>query len=108
MDLSIITVPWNVKDLVKENFKAIYKNTHNIEFEVFAVDNDSKDGTTEMIKQEFPQVHSIFNDYNAGFAKANNQAIKLAKGRYVLLLNPDMRVLPGTLEGMVKWMDAHL
>lgn len=107
MDLSIITVPWNVKDLVRKNFENIFKNTSNIEFEVFAVDNDSKDGTTEMIRKEFPQVNSIFNDYNAGFAKANNQGIKASKGRYVLLLNPDMQVKPGTLETMVKWMDKH-
>jgi GT2 family glycosyltransferase len=107
MDLSIITVPWNVKDLVRENFKAIFANTENIEFEVISVDNDSKDGTTEMIKAEFPQVTSIFNNYNAGFAKANNQGIKISRGRYVLLLNPDMRVLPGTLEKMVRWMDGH-
>jgi hypothetical protein len=107
MDLSIITVPWNVKDLVRKNLKNIFKNTSNLKFEVIAVDNDSRDGTTEMIKTEFPEVKSIFNDYNAGFAKANNQGIKIAQGRYVLLLNPDMRVKPGTLETMVKWMDEH-
>ncbi len=123
MDLSIIIVPWNVRDLVRENLKAIYKNTSSIKFEVFAVDNDSRDGTAEMIKNEFPQVYPIksgeagakqfngvkliANNYNAGFSRANNQAIKMAKGRYILLLNPDMRVLPGTLEAMVKWMDEH-
>lgn len=123
MDLSIIIVPWNVRDLVRENLKSIYKNTSNIEFEVFAVDNDSRDGTADMIRKEFPRVYPvkfgeagakqfngvnlIANNYNAGFARANNQAIKEARGRYILLLNPDMRVLPGILEGMVKWMDAH-
>lgn len=123
MDLSIIIIPWNVRDLVRENLKSIYKNTSNIEFEVFAVDNDSRDGTADMIRKEFPRVYPvksgeagakqfngvnlIANNYNAGFARANNQAIKEARGRYILLLNPDMRVLPGTLEGMVKWMDAH-
>ena len=107
MDLTIITVTWNVKDFVRDNFKNIYENTKNIEFEIYAVDNDSKDGTAEMIRNEFPNVHLIANNYNAGFAKANNQAIKLAKGRYILLLNPDMRVLPETFEKMVKWMDKH-
>lgn len=107
VDLSIITVPWNVKDLVRKNFRAIYKNTRNITFEVISVDNDSKDGTTDMVRSEFPDVKAIFNDYNAGFAKANNQGIKISKGRYVLLLNPDMQVKEGTLENMVKWMDAH-
>ncbi|MBU2081475.1 glycosyltransferase family 2 protein [Patescibacteria group bacterium] len=107
MDLTIIIVSWNVKDFVRDNLKSIYENTKNIEFEIYVVDNDSKDGTVEMIKNEFPEAHLITNNYNAGFAKANNQAIKLAKGRYVLLLNPDMRVLPETLEKMVKWMDNH-
>jgi len=107
MDLTIITVPWKVRDLVSDNFSAIFANTKNIEFEVIAVDNDSQDGTVEMIAKEFPQAKVIANNYNAGFAKANNQGIAIAKGRYVLLLNPDMRVLPGTLENMVKWMDSH-
>ncbi|MFH1233529.1 MAG: glycosyltransferase family 2 protein [Patescibacteria group bacterium] len=107
MDLTIITVTWNVKDYVRNNFKSIYENTKNIKFEIYAVDNNSKDGTVGMIRNEFPEVHLIANNYNAGFAKANNQAIKMAKGRYILLLNPDMRVLPGTLEKMVKWMDEH-
>ena len=107
MDLTIITVPWRVRDLVRDNFSAIFANTKNIEFEVIAVDNDSQDGTVEMITKEFPQVKVIANNYNAGFAKANNQGIAISKGRYILLLNPDMRVLPGTLEKMVKWMDEH-
>ena len=120
MDLTIITVPWNVKDLVRENFNAIFSplipspsptsaevGEGSFEFEVFAVDNDSHDGTVEMIREEFSQVKVIANKINLGFAKANNQAIRQASGRYILLLNPDMRVLPGTLENMVRWMDAH-
>jgi GT2 family glycosyltransferase len=107
LDLSIITVPWNVKDLARKNFKAIYKNTSNIEFEIISVDNDSKDGTTEMIKKEFPEIIAIHNDHNAGFAKANNQGIKISKGRYVLLLNPDMEVKQDTLLKMVEWMDKN-
>jgi hypothetical protein len=59
-----------------------------------------------MVEKEFPSVHVIANNFNAGFAKANNQAIRLSQGRYVLLLNPDMRVFPGTLEGMIKFMDV--
>ncbi|MFH1255089.1 MAG: glycosyltransferase family 2 protein [bacterium] len=107
MDLSIIMVSWNVKEFVAENIKSVLANAGNIEFEIFVVDNDSSDGTAEMIKKDFSQVRLIANDYNAGFAKANNQAIAQAKGRYILLLNPDMRVLPGCLEKMVKWMDCH-
>lgn len=107
MDLSIIIVSWKVKDLLRDNLAAIYQKTHGIDFEVFVVDNDSQDGSVEMVKAEFPQVHVIANNFNAGFARANNQAITNAQGRYVLLLNPDMRVHDTTLHDMVQWMDSH-
>ncbi|MDO8667790.1 MAG: glycosyltransferase family 2 protein [bacterium] len=110
MDLSIVIVSWNVKNLVRENLNAIIANSRGIEYEIFVVDNDSKDDTAQMIKTEFAsrnEIKLIANNYNAGFSKANNQAIKLSRGRYVLLLNPDMRVMPGTLEKMIKWLDEH-
>ena len=109
MDLSIIIISWKVKEELKENLSALFKSAGRVNFEVFVVDNDSKDGTAEMVKSEFPRANLIANNYNAGFARANNQALRLCSGqaRYVLLLNPDMRVLPGTLEEMIKWMDGH-
>lgn len=107
MDLSIIIVSWNVKEFVSENIRSVLANAGNIKFEIFVVDNASGDGTADMVKTDFPQVKLIANDYNAGFAKANNQAIAQSSGRYVLLLNPDMRILPGCLEEMIKWMDCH-
>jgi len=107
MDLSIIIVSWNGKELMRNCLKSIYDKTSGIEFEVFVVDNGSKDDTPEMVKNDFPQVSLIANDYNAGFAKANNQAIKLAQGDFVLLLNQDMLVLPETFSGMVKFMREH-
>ena len=107
MDLSIIIVSWNVKELLKKNLKEIYQNTKNISFEIFVIDNNSQDKTVEMIKKKFPQVNLIINNHNTGFAKANNQGIKKAKGKYILLLNPDMKVLDNTLENMVAWMDKN-
>jgi GT2 family glycosyltransferase len=107
MDLSVIIVSWNVRKLLKENLKAIYDNTQNINFEVFVVDNNSKDNTVEMVREKFPKVKLIVNDINEGFAKGNNQAIKKSSGKYILLLNPDMQVLPETLEKMVLWMDNN-
>lgn len=106
-DLSIIIVSWNVKDRLLSCLQSVFANIGNLSVEVFVVDNDSKDGTAEMIKEKFPQVKLIANTDNRGFAKANNQGLKLAQGQYLLLLNPDMQVLHNTLDGMVKFMVEH-
>ncbi|MDO9399789.1 MAG: glycosyltransferase family 2 protein [bacterium] len=106
MDLSVIIVSWNVKEKLRDNLEALFKS-QNVSFEVFVVDNNSKDNTVEVVKNNFPDVKLIANQENLGFAKANNQAIKLAKGRYILLLNPDMRVFDNTLSDMVFWMDKN-
>jgi GT2 family glycosyltransferase len=107
MDLSIIIVSWNVKEKLRENLAAIFKSQGKFSCEVFVVDNDSGDGSAGMVQSEFPQVRLIVNQANSGFAKANNQAIRIAQGRYVLLLNPDMRVFPETLASMLDWMDQN-
>lgn len=75
--------------------------------EVFVVDNGSIDGSVRMVRDEFPWVHVIQNDYNAGFAKACNQAIRMAKGEVILLLNPDNCVEPGTLDRTYSELMTH-
>jgi GT2 family glycosyltransferase len=107
MDLSIIIVSWNVKDRLRNCLRSIFANLGNLSAEIFVVDNASDDGSKEMVQIEFPQVKLMTNDTNAGFSKANNQAIKASSGKYVLLLNPDMLVLAGTLAEMVKFMNEH-
>jgi len=107
MDLSISIVSYNGKELVRSCLNSIFQNTEGIEFEVFVVDNGSVDGTPEMVRAEFPQVRLMVNKENLGFAKANNLAIKEAKGDFILLLNQDMRALAGTMFGMVGFMRAH-
>jgi GT2 family glycosyltransferase len=104
MDLSIIIVSWNVRERLRKNLKAIYESEGDLDFEIFVVDNSSADGSAEMVKKEFPEVKLIANNKNLGFAKANNQAIREAKGDFILLLNPDMRVFPDTIKNMVEWM----
>lgn len=109
-DLSIITVSWNVKDYLRESLEAVFANAGDVSLEVFVVDNHSTDGTREMLAEwarREPRLHVLLNNTNVGFARANNQAIEQAGGRYILLLNPDMRVFPDTLATMVHWMDAH-
>ena len=103
MDLSIIIVSWRVKDKLRENLQALFSSELNFSFEVFVVDNNSSDGSVEMIKNEFPKVKLIANHDNLGFAKANNQAIKEAIGNYILLLNPDMLVQADTLDKALTW-----
>lgn len=104
MDLSILVVNWNTRDLLEECLKSIYSNVHKISFEVWVVDNGSSDGSREMIKEQFPQVGLIENKDNLGFARANNQAIKRSSGKYELLLNSDTLVLENALEIMVDFM----
>ena len=119
MDLSIITVSWNVKEKLRESLRAIFESVSAsarasssvdaaiLTLEIFVVDNASNDGTAEMVKQEFPQVRLIANSENRGFSAANNQAIRESGGDFILLLNPDMRVFPDTLPKMVTWMREH-
>jgi len=103
MDLSIIIVSYNVKDKLRQNLQALFSEATNLAFEVWVVDNNSSDDSLGMVKQEFPQVRLISNQTNLGFAKANNQAIREAKGDFILLLNPDMQVAPVALANLWQW-----
>lgn len=107
MDLSIIIVSWNVKEKLEDNLQAIFNSQGDFSYEVFVVDNNSKDESVKMIREKYPQVKLIANKDNLGFAKANNQAVKEAKGDFILLLNPDMRVFPETLKDSLAWAKAN-
>jgi len=107
MTFSIIIVSWNVQDFLEKCLRSIFEQTRNLKFEIFVVDNGSTDETSEMILKKFPQVNLIRNNRNLGFAVANNQAIRLAKGEFILLLNPDTEILDGAIEKMVDFMQAH-
>lgn len=108
MDLSIIIVSWNVKDKLKANLRALFESRGDFKFEVFVVDNNSGDGSAAMVRAEFPAVRLIVNSENLGFAKANNQAIKEAAGKFILLLNPDMHVNADTLVKILDWAKNKL
>lgn len=107
MKISIIIVNWNTKDLLRGCLESVYQNPPQGEFEVFIIDNASTDGSPEMVEKEFPQVKLIKNKENVGFAKANNQAIKLAQGKYILLLNSDTEILPNAFDEMLSLMDKN-
>lgn len=105
MKLSVIIVNYNVSCFLEQALISVYKALKNVEGEVFVVDNNSVDNSLEMLANKFPQVHVIANKDNVGFAKANNQAIRISKGEYVLLLNPDTVVEEDTFEKCIRFMD---
>lgn len=107
MDLSIIIVNWNTRDLLAQCLRSVYDAVSNSNFEIIVVDNASADGSPAMLRMQFPQVQLIENRENVGFARANNQAIKRCRGRYVLLLNSDTQVLADSLDKTVRFMDEH-
>jgi hypothetical protein len=89
MDLSIVIVSWKVRELLDKCLESVFKFTSGLEFEVIVVDNASGDGTAEMVMKKYPQVKLIASNRNLGFAKGNNEGIRISRGEFLLLLNPD-------------------
>ncbi len=106
MKLSIVIVNYNVSCFLEQALNSVYKALRHVEGEVFVVDNNSADNSLAMLAAKFPQVKVIANKENVGFAKANNQAIRISTGEYVLLLNPDTVVEEETFEKCLRFMDA--
>lgn len=109
MDVSFIIVSWNVYDLLRRCQRSVIREIQACEqtAETIIVDNASSDGSVEMLRQEFPQVKVIANSENVGFTRANNQALAVAQGRYLFLLNPDTELRPGALRSLIDFMEGH-
>ncbi len=105
MKLSVIIVNYNVSAFLEQALASAVKAMRGIDGEIFVVDNHSVDNSVAMVKMKFPQVKLIENQENVGFAKANNQAIRISSGEYVLLLNPDTLVEEDTFEKCLRFMD---
>ncbi len=107
LDLSVITVTWNSAEKIINQISSVIFGCKDISYEQIIADNHSSDDTFAVIKNNFPKVILLENEVNEGFSAANNQALKLAKGEFILFLNPDMKVRSGTLDIMVNWMREH-
>jgi N-acetylglucosaminyl-diphospho-decaprenol L-rhamnosyltransferase len=121
VDLSIVIVNWNVKDLLERCLTSLTADSRDkggarvaergsrpdLECEIIVVDNASSDGSPDMVREQFAYVRLIASNSNLGFARANNRGVAASMGRYILLLNPDTEVRAGALTAMVTYMDEH-
>jgi hypothetical protein len=107
MELSIIIVNFNTKDITRACLDSIATWREGGAWEIIVVDNGSTDGSREMLKK-FTDITLILNRKNLGFAKANNKGIKIAKGKYILLLNSDTEIREDSIQTMLRFMDGHL
>ncbi|WP_316832387.1 glycosyltransferase family 2 protein [Pedobacter aquatilis] len=107
MDISIIIVNYNTKDLLKNCIDSIYTHTHGVEFEIIVVDNASSDGSQEYIKNNFSDIVLICSDNNLGFGRANNLGVKYAKGEFLFLLNSDTLLVENSIEKLLSFFIKH-
>lgn len=107
LKLSIVIVSYNTKALLEESLDFLSKAEYSFDFEIIVVDNNSRDGCSEMVKSNYHGVRLICNNENVGFARACNTGIKQACGKYVLFLNPDTKIVNGALEKLTRFLDTH-
>ncbi len=107
IDLSIIIVNWNTREHLLRCLKSVFQSEEGRPWEVIVIDNGSQDGSAEEARRLFPGIRLIANERNLGFARATNQGINIASGKYLLLLNPDTEVKGRAIEELVAFMEGH-
>jgi GT2 family glycosyltransferase len=107
IDLSIVIVSYNTAGMLRDCLRSLPTATSGLTTETFVVDNSSPDDSAGMVAAEFPDVRLIANRENAGFTRANNQALRLCVGRNVVILNPDTEPEPGSLTILSRYLDEH-
>ena len=107
LDVSVILVNWNTRDILRDCLKSVYEQVGFVKFEVIVVDNASTDGSYDMVRNLFPKIMLISNDTNIGYAAAVNQGMRVAKGRYFLILNSDTLICDRAIEKTTVYADDH-
>lgn len=107
MDASVIIVSWNAKAYLTECLDSIIKELEGNACEIITVDNASTDGSPDEVRARFPQVDLVVNETNQGFARANNTGIRRSSGRYIFLINSDVKVLYGCMASIIRYLDAN-
>ena len=107
VDLSIIIVNYNTYINLTMCLRTLFTHPPSCSFEILVVDNASGDGSAELVRVKYPDVRLIVNRYNYGFSVANNQAYRESRGRYVMTLNPDTEIPPGTIDRLVQFLDTR-
>jgi N-acetylglucosaminyl-diphospho-decaprenol L-rhamnosyltransferase len=106
VDLSIVIISWKMKSMLEAMLDSIKKHTLDISYELIVIDNNSQDGTAEMVRSTYPEAALIINSKNRGIARARNQGFRIAKGRYVITLDADMLLKENSLKKLIDFMDA--
>ncbi|MDA8137056.1 MAG: glycosyltransferase family 2 protein [Desulfobacteraceae bacterium] len=107
LDISFVIVNWNTRALLLQCVAAIYETVKSLSIEVIVVDNGSTDDSVQAVQNTFPQVRCIVNSENKGFGAANNQAFRVMRGRYALLLNTDATLKPRAAQSLFAFMESH-
>jgi GT2 family glycosyltransferase len=106
-ELTVIVVNWNTRELVLRCLQTLFDNTPNLRMQVIVADNGSEDGSPEAIAERFPQARLVRNEGDFGFARANNEAMKLVESEWSLLLNPDTEVHPDAVNNLLAFSKLH-
>ncbi|RMF48367.1 MAG: glycosyltransferase family 2 protein, partial [Anaerolineae bacterium] len=107
LDISVIIVNWNTRQLLAQAIRSVQQTFGKLSVEIIVVDNGSTDGSQDMLRSHFPLVKVVQNTENVGFARANNQGARLARGEFLLLLNSDAELYPNAMQSMLEVMRAH-
>lgn len=106
-EVSIVIISWKMKELLEKMLESLVNFTTNLNFELIIIDNNSQDGTAEMIEQNYPDAVLMKNQENRGVAPARNQGLKIAKGKYILILDADMELVENSVYKMFNFMENN-